>query len=111
MEWILERFEASVEAVLNKPPPARQTSDQDWLLLFRFCERYRDFLSQRVRYSKQIASPRMADVWLRQLASPPCGEWDGVRIGLKLFIASCGLAPRSKNEALLSASKRVLNQH
>jgi len=106
-ESVLERFEALVEAVLPKPAPAALTGDRDWLRLFQFCESYRDFLSQRVRYSKRIASPRMADVWLRQLASPPCGEWDGVRNGLQLFIASCGLPPRNRNEALLSANTRV----
>jgi hypothetical protein len=102
IDRVLDRFESMVEAVLAKPPPAPQTGDPDWRRLLRFCETYRDPLARRIRHSKRNKSPQMADVWLRQLASPPYGPWNGVRNGLTRFIACCGLTPRRKGEPLFS---------
>jgi hypothetical protein len=101
-ERIMMRFEALVEAVLYRPPPSAARPDPDWNRLFRWCHTHRNFLATRARSTGKLASPNRVDLWLRELASPPKGVWDGVRQGAISYIRLVGIPPRGSSEAMFT---------
>lgn len=99
---ILRRFEELVEAVLASAPPSVATLDVDWTRLFRWCDTHRALLAERAFLWSKLAHPQRVDVWLRELARPPKGRWDGVRHGAISYIRLVGLPPRGEGEPMFT---------
>jgi hypothetical protein len=100
---LLERFESLVEAVLLLPPPSVPCSHPQWAALFRWCGRHRKQLAARARDCIRNDSQERVDVWLRELASPPKGMWDGVRYGAMQYIRLVGHLPRNSGQPMFTA--------
>lgn len=107
---VLERFEQLVEAVLPLPPPSVPCSDPHWVALFRWCDRHRVVLAARARRFQRKGVQSRLDLWLRELATPPKGQWEGVRYGALPFIRMVGLPPRGDGETLFTAVPRPRHQ-
>lgn len=99
---VLKQVEVLIRAVLRKPAPSSIESDPDWARLFRFCEKHRHVLADSLRARKKTDLPGYLDLWLRQLASPPRGEWSGARLGLMPFIRVAGFPPRSDDDPMFT---------
>ncbi len=99
---VLTQVEVLIRAVLGKPAPSSTGSDPDWARLFRFCEKHRHVLADCLRSRKKTDLPGYLDLWLRQLASPPRGEWSGARLGLMPFIRVAGIPPRSDDDPMFT---------
>jgi hypothetical protein len=108
---VLARFEELVEAVLSSPPPVVATADPDWRRLFRWCDTHRGLLAERASQRNKLTRPQRADVWLRELASPPKTGWDGVRHGALPFIRLVGMLPRSSGEPMFTGGQSTVSRH
>jgi hypothetical protein len=102
---VLMQAEALIRAVLRKPPSSANTSDSDWARLFHFCEDHRYLLAARVSARRKATDLGYLDLWLRQLASPPRGQWASARLSLLSLIRVAGIPPRIDYEPMFTASE------
>ena len=100
---VLGQLEELIRALLSSPPPSVPNSDPEWARLFAWCHKHRDFLARRTRKLRRESAQALGvDAWLLELASPPKGDWEGVRYGVMSFIRLVGMLPRAKGEAMFT---------
>jgi hypothetical protein len=98
---VTEHFVGLVTMFLANNPARKDTITDELCLLIELCNHHRNLLWKIYRTGEH-AGPEPLKKWLREMASPPSGDWAELRLSLAPLIRTFGLIPRPKGTHLFS---------